>query len=67
MSPRAFLDELRTVLGDPDRVRTDELSRHAQAHDASHFLLLPEAVVVPRDAAEVGRLLRASRRAAGCR
>ena len=61
MSPRAFLDELRTVLGDPDRVRADALTRHAQAHDASHFLLLPEAVVVPRDSAEVARLLQVSR------
>ncbi|WP_456823627.1 FAD-binding and (Fe-S)-binding domain-containing protein [Cellulomonas sp. P5_E12] len=42
------------------QVRTDELSRRAVAHDASHVLLVPEAVVAPRNAAEVGRLLRAT-------
>ncbi|MCB0910160.1 MAG: FAD-binding oxidoreductase [Propionibacteriaceae bacterium] len=30
------------------------------AHDASHFLLLPSAIVAPRDADEVARLLRAT-------
>lgn len=30
------------------------------AHDASHFLLVPQAVVVPKDADEVARLLRAT-------
>jgi D-lactate dehydrogenase len=30
------------------------------AHDASHFLLLPSAIVAPRDAEEVARLLRAT-------
>lgn len=36
---------------------TDELTRHAQAHDASHFHLLPERIAVPHSAAEVGELL----------
>ena len=36
--------------------------RLAYAHDASHFVLTPQAVVVPRDAAEVGRLFAAARR-----
>jgi D-lactate dehydrogenase len=41
---------------------TRPIDLHANAHDASHFLLVPEAVVVARDAAEVGRLLRAGGR-----
>lgn len=39
---------------------TRAIDLHANAHDASHFLLVPEALVVARDAAEVGRLLRSS-------
>ena len=56
-SLRALLER---CVADPARVRTDDLSRHALAHDASHVLLLPTAVVAPRDADEVGRLLRAT-------
>ncbi|MDO5635585.1 MAG: FAD-binding oxidoreductase, partial [Micrococcus sp.] len=35
------------------------LDRHALAHDASHYLLVPELVVRPRSADEVARVLRA--------
>ncbi len=56
--------ELTTLLGgcvaDPQQVRTNELQRRALAHDASHLLLLPSALVAPRDAEEVARLLRAT-------
>lgn len=41
-------------------VRTDELTRRAYAHDASHVLLVPAAVVAPRDAQAVARVLRAA-------
>ena len=51
---------LRGAVADADRVRTDELTRRAMAHDASHLLLLPRAVVAPRDAAEVAALLGAT-------
>ncbi len=51
---------LRAAVSDPSRVRTRALDLHARAHDASHFLLIPQAVVVAGGAAEVGRLLRAS-------
>ncbi|RYV52771.1 FAD-binding and (Fe-S)-binding domain-containing protein [Pengzhenrongella frigida] len=51
---------LRTAVADPTQVRTRALDLHAGAHDASHFLLIPQAVVVAADADEVGRLLRAS-------
>ena len=37
---------------------TDVLARHARAHDASHYLLLPEAVTAPDDEAAVIALLR---------
>ncbi|MDT7577539.1 MAG: D-lactate dehydrogenase [Pseudonocardiales bacterium] len=57
-----LLDDLRACVADPGQVRDGELARHTQAHDASHFLLLPTAVVAPASAAEVGRLLELARR-----
>jgi D-lactate dehydrogenase len=51
---------LHGCVADPEAVRTDELTRRALAHDASHVLLHPAAVVAPRDAAEVAALLRAT-------
>ena len=38
---------------------TRALDRYAMANDASHFLLVPQAVVVAKDSAEVARLLSA--------
>ena len=52
-----------TLSGAVGDVRTRATDRLAYAHDASHFVLTPQAVVVPRDAAEVGRLYAAARRA----
>ena len=54
----ALVAALRAAVTDPARVKTRALDRHANAHDASHFLLVPQAVVVAQDAAEVGALLR---------
>ena len=54
------LDALRASIADPARVRSRAIDRYALAHDASHFLLVPQAVVVAADAAEVGRLMRTS-------
>ena len=51
---------LADCVADPGQVRTAELDRRALAHDASHFLLLPTAVVAPRNSDEVARLLRAT-------
>ncbi|BDO41018.1 FAD-binding and (Fe-S)-binding domain-containing protein [Cellulomonas sp. NTE-D12] len=51
---------LGECVGGAAQVRTDELMRRALAHDASHVLLVPQAVVAPRDADEVGRLLQAT-------
>jgi D-lactate dehydrogenase len=43
----------------PGGVRTRATDRLAMAHDASHYLLTPQAVVTPADAAQVAALLRA--------
>jgi D-lactate dehydrogenase len=51
---------LRRSVADPLQVKTRALDLHANAHDASHFLLIPQAVVVAGSAGEVGRLLQAS-------
>ena len=55
-----MLGTLRAAVADPAQVKTRALDLHANAHDASHFLLIPQAVVVAGNADEVGRLLRAS-------
>jgi D-lactate dehydrogenase len=47
-------------VGSPDQVRLRALDRYALANDASHYLLVPQAVVMANEAAEVGRLLRVS-------
>ncbi|MCU1477827.1 MAG: linked oxidase domain protein [Subtercola sp.] len=60
LSPNSLLATLAAATGNADHVLSRAIDRHANAHDASHFLLVPEAVVVASDAAEVGRLLRAS-------
>jgi len=44
----------------PDGVSERASRRLALAHDASHYLLTPAAVITPRDARQVGALLRAS-------
>lgn len=54
------LAALRSAVQDPAQVKTRAIDLHANAHDASHFLLIPQAVVTAGSAAEVGRLLRAS-------
>ncbi|NTW42083.1 MAG: FAD-binding oxidoreductase, partial [Cellulomonadaceae bacterium] len=59
-APGTLTALLTACVTDPGQVRTDELTRHALAHDASHVLLLPSAVVAPRDADEVARVLRAT-------
>ncbi|MEE2524438.1 FAD-binding and (Fe-S)-binding domain-containing protein [Pseudarthrobacter sp. J75] len=50
----------RNAVQDPAQVKTRAIDLHANAHDASHFLLVPQAVVTAGSADEVGRLLRAS-------
>jgi D-lactate dehydrogenase len=43
----------------PGGVRTRATDRFSMAHDASHYLLTPQAVIAPADAAQVAALLRA--------
>jgi D-lactate dehydrogenase len=43
----------------PGGVRTRATDRFGMAHDASHYLLTPQAVIAPADAAQVAALLRA--------
>ena len=59
-SPESLTTLLAGCVGDPEQIRMAELDRRALAHDASHFLLLPTAIVAPRTADEVARLLRAT-------
>jgi len=42
----------------PEQVLTTPIDCRVRAHDASHFLLYPRAVAVPRNADDVARLLR---------
>ena len=64
--PRAGADllqeELAAALG-PGAVSTRALDRHALAHDASHYLLVPQLVARPRDAAQVATVMAACDRA----
>ncbi len=55
-----LLDALQHALPGPGQLRTRALDRLALGHDASHYFLTPTAVVTPRDAADVGRLLQVS-------
>lgn len=53
---RSLLAALETPV--PGGVRTRATDRLGMAHDASHYLLTPQAVLVPADAAQVTALLR---------
>lgn len=48
------------ILGKGVAVTQRPLDRFALAHDASHYLLVPNAVVTPETAMDVGRIFRAS-------
>lgn len=54
-----LVDTLVGAVRDPAAVRTNSLDRHAMAHDASHYLLVPDAVVTARSTGDVSALLRA--------
>jgi D-lactate dehydrogenase len=58
--PPDLVGALRGAVQEPDAVKHRAIDRLARANDASHYLLTPQAVVVPQGAAEVARLLRAS-------
>lgn len=52
-----------TILGPSTEVHTRSIDRFARAHDASHYLLVPDAVLSPTDAAGVARVFDAVRAA----
>lgn len=55
-----LLREVTAALTTPEQVKIGALDRHANAHDASHFFLVPQAVAIPASAPEVASLLRIS-------
>lgn len=57
----AFHAELAAAMG-ADRVSASALDRHARAHDASHYLLVPELVATADDAGAVASALRLATR-----
>jgi D-lactate dehydrogenase len=58
--PPELVAVLRSAVAHPSQVRDRPSDRLALAHDASHYSLVPQAVVAPRGAQEVGRLMAAS-------
>lgn len=54
------LKDVGAAMARPGQLKSRSLDVHANAHDASHFLLIPQAVAVPQDAGEVAELLRVS-------
>lgn len=55
---KPLLQALTQALGRSDAVTTRAFDRVASAVDASHYLLTPDAVVVPTDIAEIVQLFR---------
>ena len=58
-SPHA---QFTDAIGDAKRVSARAIDLHANAHDASHFLLIPHTLVIAQDAAEVAHVLKAGAR-----
>ena len=52
-----------TILGPSTGIHVRSIDRFARAHDASHYLLVPDAVVSPTDAEGVARVFEAVRTA----
>ncbi len=52
-----------SMLGERVRLASRSIDRFAHAHDASHYLLIPDAVLVPQDAEAVARIFDAVTRA----
>ncbi|MDA8438796.1 MAG: FAD-dependent oxidoreductase, partial [Propionibacterium sp.] len=58
--PPTGIAAFAAALADADRLHARATDRLKMAHDASHYSLVPRAVAIPVDAAEVGRLFAAS-------
>jgi D-lactate dehydrogenase len=61
--PQTWPDLDVALLGPDVAVSSRALDRYARAHDASHYLLVPEQVVTPHDALGVARVFNAVRTA----
>ena len=57
----AMAATIADAIGAPGQVHTRLIDRVARANDASHYLHVPEAVVVARDAADVGAVFASAR------
>lgn len=55
-----LIEALRSAVAVPEQVRARAIDRYAMANDASHYLLVPRAVVTATTPREVGRLLGVS-------
>ncbi|QXQ10104.1 FAD-binding and (Fe-S)-binding domain-containing protein [Paeniglutamicibacter sp. Y32M11] len=55
-----LISTLRSAMSNDGQITERAIDLHAYANDASHFLLTPQAVAIPNNAAEVGALLKAS-------
>lgn len=60
ISTEALVQALEAAVDSPDQVRARALDRYALANDASHYLLVPQAVMMANKADEIGRLMRVS-------
>ena len=58
LGQKPLLQALTTALGRSDAVTTRAFDRVASAVDASHYLLTPDAVVVPKNITEIAQLFR---------
>lgn len=54
------VDQIRAAMASAEQTKTRPLDLHANAHDASHFYLLPQVVAVPSSAEEVANLFKVS-------
>ncbi|KJL28141.1 FAD-binding and (Fe-S)-binding domain-containing protein [Microbacterium oxydans] len=62
--PTTLADPLdAALLGEATQIHTRSIDRFARAHDASHYLLIPDAVLSPADAEGVARAFTAVRAA----
>ena len=64
-STSRLLADLRASAAEASQVRTRPIDLLTHAHDASHFLLLPQASVIARDAADVARVMGLAARHGG--
>ncbi|HIW99089.1 MAG TPA: FAD-binding oxidoreductase [Candidatus Nesterenkonia stercoripullorum] len=56
-TPATLIDELARHIG-AEQVLHRAVDRHARAHDASHYLIVPEVAVVAEDSATVAQVLQ---------